>query len=333
MTRLLLATALLLASTLSAASKTLDIYWADVEGGAATLIVTPAGESLLVDTGNPRPDDRDAKRAFEAAKLAGLSKIDYLLITHFHGDHVGGLESLLKMIPIGKFLDHGDSVEDNAGWKTYLKLSEGKRRSVKPGDRIPLKGVDLRVVAAHGAHIAKPINGGGANAAICKDAQLGKPDPTDNAQSAGFLLSMGKFQFLDLGDLTWNKEHDLVCPQNLLGTVDLYQVTHHGLDQSSAPQLVWSVKPLVAIMNNGPRKGGHKQVFETLRKSPGLQDVWQIHWSEVADKEQNSPEQMIANMTPTAECKGHWMKVSVEPNGKFTVTNGRNNFSKSYQAR
>ena len=217
MTRLLLAIGLLLASALSAASKTLDIYWADVEGGAATLIVTPAGESLLVDTGNPRPDDRDAKRAFEAAKLAGLSKIDYLLITHFHGDHVGGLESLLKMIPIGKFLDHGDSVEDNAGWKTYLKLSEGKRQSVKPGDRIPLKGVDIRVVAAHGAHIAKPINGGGANAAVCKDAQLGKPDPTDNAQSAGFLLSMGKFQFLDLGDLTWNKEHALVCPQNLLG--------------------------------------------------------------------------------------------------------------------
>jgi beta-lactamase superfamily II metal-dependent hydrolase len=315
------------------AAKTLDIYWADVEGGAATLIVTPSGESLLVDTGNPRPDDRDAKRVFEATKLAGLSKIDYLLITHFHGDHVGGLESLLKMIPIGKFLDHGDSVEDNAGWKNYQKLSAGKRQSLKPGDRIPLKGVDIRVVAAHGNRIEKAINGGRANADACKDAQLGKPDPTDNAQSAGFLLSMGKFQFLDLGDLTWNKEHELVCPQNLLGTIDLYQVTHHGLDQSSAPQLVWSVKPLVALMNNGPRKGGHKQVFETLKKSPGIQDVWQVHWSEVADKEQNSPETMIANMTPTAECKGHWMKVSVESNGKFTVTNGRNNFSKTYQAR
>ncbi|HZO57011.1 MAG TPA: MBL fold metallo-hydrolase [Bryobacteraceae bacterium] len=317
---------------LNAASSTLDIYWADVEGGAATLIVTPGGESLLVDTGNPRPDDRDAKRVFEAAKQAGLKKIDYVLITHFHGDHVGGLESLLKMIPVTKFLDHGDSVEDNAGWKTYLKLSEGRRQSLKPGHRIPLRGVDIRVVAAHGGRISKPINGGGANA-LCASAELKKPDPTDNAQSAGFLLSMGKFQFLDLGDLTWNKEHELACPENMAGAVDLYQVTHHGLDQSSAPQLVWAIKPQVAIMNNGPRKGGHSQVFETLKKSPGIQDVWQLHWSEVSAKEQNAPEQVIANMTPTAECKGHSVKVSVEKNGKYTVTNSRNGFSKTYQAR
>lgn len=319
-----------LAAVLPAAN--LDIYWADVEGGAATLIVTPSGESLLVDTGNPRPDDRDAKRVFEVVQKAGLKKLDYVLITHFHGDHVGGLEALLKMVPAGKLLDHGDSVEDNAGWKTYLNLSEGRRQSLKPGDKIPLKGVDIRVVASHGEHIAKAVNGAGANG-FCKDATLKQPDPTDNARSAGFVLSMGKFQFLDLGDLTWNKEHDLACPNNLAGLVDLYQVTHHGLDQSSAPQLVWAIQPQVAIMNNGPRKGGHKQVFETLKKSAGLQDVWQLHWSEVSDNEQNTSEQQIANTMPTAECKGHWMKVSVEKNGKYTVTNGRNGFSRTYQAR
>ena len=319
---------------LGIATAQLSIYHIDVEGGAATLIVTSSGESLLVDTGNPRPDDRDAKRIHEVAtRQAGLKKLDYVMITHFHGDHVGGLESLLKMMPAGKFLDHGDSVEDNAGWKTYQKLSTGKRQSLKPGDRIPLKGVDVRVVAAHGERIAKAINGGGPNDALCKDAQLQKPDPTDNARSAGFLLTFGKFQFLDLGDLTWNKENDLACPHNLVGVVDVYQVTHHGLDQSSAPQLIWAVKPQVAIMNNGPRKGGHTAVFETLRKSPGFQDVWQLHWSEVSTKELNTGEPMIANMTPTADCAGHWIKLVVQKDGKYTVTNSRNNFSKSYAAR
>jgi competence protein ComEC len=319
-------------TALSAASRTLDIYHIDVEGGAATLVVTPGGQSLLVDTGNPRPDDRDARRIHEAAKLAGLARIDYLLITHFHGDHVGGLEALLKMIPISKFLDHGDSVEDNAGWRTYRKLSEGKRQSLKPADRIPLGGVDIQVVAAHGERISKPVNKGGPNP-LCQDGQLKGEDPTDNARSAGFVLSYGKFQFLDLGDLTWNKEHSLACPVNMIGKVDIYQVTHHGLDQSSAPQLVWAAAPQVAIMNNGPRKGGHTAVFQTLKKSPGIQDVWQLHWSEVAEKELNTDGQMIANPTPTAECRGNFIKVSIEKNGAFTVTNSRNSFSKKYTAR
>jgi len=323
----------LLSSGLIAADGKLSIYHIDVEGGAATLIVTPAGESLLVDTGNPRPDDRDAKRIHEVAtKHAGLQKLDYVWITHFHGDHVGGLQSLVKMMPVGAYYDHGDSVEQNAGWTAYQKLVEGKRTSVKPGEKLPLKGVTLQVAAAHGNRLSKAINGGGANA-FCKDAKLKQPDPTDNAQSAGFLLTFGKFQFLDLGDLTWNKEHDLACPQNLVGKVDVYQVTHHGLDQSSAPQLVWAVQPQVAIMNNGPRKGGATSVFEILKKSPGIQDVWQLHWSEVAEKRFNSEEPLIANMTPTAECKGNWIKVVVEKNGKYTVSNSRNNFSKTYSSR
>jgi beta-lactamase superfamily II metal-dependent hydrolase len=328
-----LALMVLAAGVVGAATGKLEIYHIDVEGGAATLIVGPTGESLLVDTGNPRPDDRDARRIHEVAtKQAGLKRLDHVLITHFHGDHVGGLEALTKLMPVGKVLDHGESVEKNTAWTAYLRLAGDNRLWLKPGDTIPMKGVSIRVVASNGQHIQKPINGGGPNA-FCKDAKLKDEDHTDNAQSAGFLLTFGKFKFLDLGDLTWNKENALACPNNLVGTVDVYQVTHHGLDQSGAPQLVWATKPKVAIMNNGPRKGGHVSTLDSLKKSPGLEDIWQLHYSEVASNEQNTSEQMIANPTPTAECKGHWVKVSVDKNGTYTITNSRNNFSKTYKAK
>jgi beta-lactamase superfamily II metal-dependent hydrolase len=321
------------AGVLGAAAGKLEIYYIDVEGGAATLIVGPTGESLLVDTGNPRPDDRDARRIHEVAtKQAGLKRLDHVLITHFHGDHVGGLEALSKLMPITKFLDHGESVEKNTMWTNYQRLTGVNRLWLKPGDTIPMKGVSIRVVASNGQRIMKPMRGGGPNP-LCSDAKLKEEDHTDNAQSAGFLLTFGKFKFLDLGDLTWNKEHALACPQNMIGTVDLYQVTHHGLNASNAPQLVWAVKPKVAIMNNGPRKGGAVEALEILRKSPGLEDIWQVHYSELASQEQNTAEQMIANPTPTAECKGHWIKVSVEKSGAYTVSNSRNGFSKNYKAK
>jgi competence protein ComEC len=325
-------------STLFAA-KDLEIYWIDAEGGASTLIVTPAGQSLLVDTANRTPDDRDAKRIFAAAQLAGLKKIDILLTTHFHGDHIGAMPALAKLIPIEMYMDHGESIEiarPNVAtlYHAYEELSAGKRRILKAGDRIPMKGVDIQVIMSAGQAIVDPLKSAGAKNPACADFKKHDADvDPDNDQSVGFLLRYGKFSFLDMGDLTWNYEQKLVCPSNLIGHVVLYQTTHHGLDRSNSPQFVWAIKPVVAVMNNGPRKGGQASVFETLRKSPGLEDIWQGHLALMTPKEVNAPEQMIANMEPTADCKGNLLKASVDSQGRFTLTNLRNNFSKAYQSK
>jgi len=331
--------ALMAAAAPGGAARTLDIYWIDAEGGASTLMVSPKGDSLLIDTANRRPDDRDAKRIFQVAKLAGLEKIDTVVTTHYHGDHLGGLEALSKMIPIGVYVDHGESVELDRPkaaetYKAYVALTQGKRRSVKPGDTLPFGGAKVIVVAAGGKVIDKPLPGGGRNDKLCKDVVQKAPDvDPENNQSVCVVVSYGKFQLLDLGDLPWPYEIPLVCPLNRIGTVDVYQTTHHGLDRSGAPQVVWAVKPRVAIMNNGPKKGGPPSTFEILRKSPGLEDIWQGHLALGTPKEINTKEEMIANLEPTETCAGNWLKVSVAANGKYTVTNGRNGFRKSYEAR
>lgn len=321
------------------ASKNLEIYWIDAEGGAATLIVSPSGESLLVDTANRTPDDRDAKRIMAAVEKAGLKKLDYVLTTHFHGDHYGALQALAKLIPIGAFLDHGDSVELSRPnvqtmFKAYTDLAGAKRKSLKAGEKIPLKGVDIQVIMSHGQPIAKALKGAGQKNASCADFKEAKPetDP-DNDMSLGFLLKFGKFDFIDMGDLTWNFEQKLVCPNNLIGTVDLYQTTHHGLDRSNSPQFIWAIQPKVAVMNNGARKGGPASVFETLRKSPGLEDIWQGHLALGTPKEVNTDEKMIANLGPTQGCEGHLLHLSVAPDGKYTLTNARTGFSKTYQSK
>ena len=338
--RFLIPFLLILASlSLQAATKNLEIYWIDAEGGAATLIVSPAGQALLVDTANMTPDDRDAKRILAAAHQAGLTHIDFLLTTHFHSDHIGALQALAKLIPIDLYLDHGDSVElarpnVAAAYKAYQELSAGKRRILKAGDRIPLKGVDVEVLMSAGQAITKPLKGAGAKNPACADFKEHTPeqDP-DNDQSVGFLLKYGKFDFLTMGDLTWNYEQKLVCPNNLIGTVDLYQTTHHGLERSNSPQFVWAIQPTVAVMNNGARKGGPASVFEILRKSPGLQDIWQGHLALGAPKEVNADENQIANLEPGAQDKAHLLKASVAPDGKFTLTNYRTNFSKTYNSK
>jgi competence protein ComEC len=340
--RVITCAAVILFSTLcwGAEDRDLQIFFVDVEGGAATLIVTPSGESLLADTGSPLPDDRDAKRIFSAAQAAGLKKLDYVLITHFDRDHSGGVPALSKLIHIGKYLDHGDSIETQAKvdaerWQAYVAASHGKRTTMKPGDSIPLKGVRLTVVSSNGEVLAEPMNGGKANAALCANPQVKEPDLTENARCLGFVLSFGKFKFLDLGDLTWDKEMALACPVNKLGRVSLYQATMHGFynDRSGAPAHISAIQPQVVIVNNGPRKGLLQPAYERIMQIPGLEDVWQSHLSLANDAQHNTSNDKIANLEATAECRGSVLKVAVHADGRYTVTNLRNGFSKTYTVR
>ena len=320
------------------AADSLDIYWIDVEGGAATLIVTPGGDTVLVDAGWPGFEGRDMKRIKSVlGEQAKASKIDYFITSHFHRDHVGGLPQLAAEVPIGKFVDHGDSVEQERPngmklWQSYLSVAKGKRMTAKPGDELPLSGAGLTFVTARSRVLDKPLKPSGPNP-LCNGAKLMDEDTGENGKSVGFILSRGGFEFLDIGDLTWNVEHTLGCPENLLGEIDLYQVTHHGLANSGAPQHLWATKPRVAVMNNGPRKGGAPEAFETISKSPGLEDIWQVHRSLETDDAHNTNKKMIANFEETDDCKGHWIKASVAEDGSYTITNGRNNFSKTYKAR
>jgi len=244
------------------------------------------------------------------------------------------------MIPIVKFYDHGDSIEAGNGpqtaklWSDYQSISEGKRVIVKPGDKIPLQGMDVIVVSANGEVIRKPINGGGSNE-FCKDAKPKDTDKTENGRSAGFLLTYGKFKFLDVGDLTWDREMMLACPANKVGTVTLFQATHHGFVNgfSGAPALVWAIKPQVVVVNNGPRKGLEGDAWDTITKISGLEDTWQLHRALKNDAAHNTADAQAANLEETADCKGGWIKASVSKDGKITITNSRNNFSKSYTAR
>lgn len=325
------------ATSLHAQTRNLEIYWTDVEGGASTLIVTPAGQSLLVDAG--WAGDRDPQRILQTAKAAGVSKIDILITTHYHADHVGGTPALAKLIPIEKFYDHGESIDAStpAGgqlYDAYKAAADGKRVTAKPGDKLPLRGVDVTVVSADGRVIGKPINGGGTNA-LCADAKQKDADKTENSRSVGFLLAYGKFKFLDLGDLTWDKEMMLACPVNQLGTVTLFQASHHGFTngQSGAPALVWAVKPQVVIVNDGARKGFVADSYDEMTKIPGVEGIWQVHRSLLSDAAHNTSEEMTANLEEGDADRALGIKVSVAKDGTFTVTNLRNNFSKTYMSR
>lgn len=333
---ILVASALGFAAWAAAAAPNLQIYFVDVEGGQATLIVTAAGQSMLVDAGWPGFDGRDAARIEAAARLAGLQRIDYLLMTHYHLDHVGGIEPLLERLPVGCFVDHGENTETGksaeALSESYRRaLRKGRRLTVRPGDRIPLRGAEVLVLAARGELIRKPLPGAGAPNPFCEGVAPKAEDATENARSVGFLLTYGKFRFLNLADLTWNKELELVCPHNRVGTVDAYLVNHHGLNLSNAPPLVRVIAARVAILNNGATKGGSPEVLRLIRESPGLEDHWQLHFALAAGAQDNAPAERIANLD--AQCQGHWLKLTAEPGGAFLVTNGRTGESKAYPPR
>ena len=319
--------------TLAGAARPLEIYFIDVEGGQATLIVDPRGPSLLVDTGWNDFDGRDAGRIVSAARAAGLKRIDYVLITHYHRDHVGGVPELARQIKIGTFVDHGPNMEDSDDtrklYADYEKaIGQSKHLVMKPGDRLPFKGIQVQILTAAGEHISSALPGADQPNPLCASEPEAKTDATENARSLGILVSYGEFRFIDLGDLTKRKEQELVCPNNLVGTVDLYLTTHHGLFQSNARAIVEALHPRVAIMNNGPHKGGSKEAWETVHNSPGLEDLWQLHYALDSDKEHNVPEMFIAN--PTEKCEGKYIKVTTERDGSFTVSNSRNDYRKMY---
>jgi competence protein ComEC len=336
--------ALLVPPAVRAQSRTLDIYWVDVEGGAATLMIAPSGESLLVDAGW-EVGDRDARRIFAVAQQAGLKRIDYFVLSHFHADHEGGLPALAKLMPIGRCFDRGDFIEPaNQRWRDgYLSVCGDRRTILKAGDRIPLKGVQVDIVASDGELLAKPINNGGKPNPLCATAENKPRDVAENYRMVGELFTFGKFTFLDLADLDWYMEMELACPVNKLGEVTVYQTGRHGaLDGAGAPGFLYAIKPQVVVVNNGPRKGlggpspGQQKAatvhYERIAKSPGIEGIWQGHLS-LFDTQHNANPEMIANLEDTAECQGHWLKASVESDGKFTVTNGRNGFRRTYQAR
>ena len=282
-----------------------------------------------------------SERIAAAAKVAGVSKIDFLLITHYHGDHVGGVTEVAKRVPIGTFIDHGPSAEQTLNvpqsYATYLSVRDtGQHQHIvaKPGLKLRIRGIDVQVVSAATELISKPLPGGGAANPLCSEFQPKDEtkDPLlagENAQSVGTVISLGKFRMVDFGDLTWNHEHGLACPRNLIGSVDLYLTTHHGQNISGLPMLVHALHPRAAVMNNGAKKGGASDTFQILHKSPGLEDLWQLRYA-VDAKDLNSPDQLIANPDETT---AYYIKVTARPDGSFTVTNSRNGYHKDYGPR
>src|SRR5579864_9693295 len=335
--------------------RTLDVYFIDTEGGQATLFVSPSGESMLVDTGfagnqgmpeatatnsSGAPITRDADRISAVFKQAGVTVLDWMVISHYHGDHVGNAAELANRIPVRHFVDHGPfSVElqpgRSAAFLAYTAVRDKARAIVaKPGDKIPVAGLDVEAVSSAGELITGPMQGApgaGLPNPLCRDAKLKEQDPTpENFESVGIVVRYGNFRLLDLGDLTWNQEHGLVCPNNLLGTFDVLHTTRHGDPHSGAPQLVHAIGARVAVMNNGERKGGDPEYWQIVHKAPGLQDFWQIHRSAAGGADHNSPEQFLANLNEVDH--GHYIKMSVRPDGSFSMTNERNGFTKDYPA-
>jgi competence protein ComEC len=330
-------TLLMLASLLAAGSaspKVLRIFAIDVEGGQATLIVAPSGDSLLVDAGWAGFNGRDADRIVSAAKIAGVSKIDYLITTHYHTDHVGGVPQLAARIPIGTFVDHGPNIQDSpdasGAYDAYLAaVGKSQRKIVKPGDRFELGEADVQVLSAGGEVITKPVAGGGEKNSNCGVDPRPEEDFRENAQSVGILITFGRFRFLDLGDLTRKRELKLACPLNLVGNVDLFLVSHHGYSESNSKALVWGVQPRAAILNAGSHKGGIPLAWQIVHGSPRMSDIWQLHYPVDAGPNNNSPEPLIANPEGQVD-SGHYISVSALEDATFTVVNSRNKFSKTY---
>jgi competence protein ComEC len=331
--------ALVLLTTVAVAQpKKLRVFFFDVEGGQSTLFITPAGESLLVDTGWPDNDGRDADRIVSVAKQAGLDHLDYVLITHFHTDHVGGVPQLVARIPVRTFIDHGSNRETTdastvQGFEAYQKVlaeTHSRRINPKPGDVLPVKGIHAEVISEDGNLIDHALPGAGEPNPFCAGAEQRPADQTENARSLGLLLTFGKLKLLDLGDLTWDKEMQLVCPANKLGRVDIYIISHHGWYQSSSPAMVDALHARVAIMDNGAKKGGSTPTLETIAKAPGLETLWQLHYSDEGGAAHNTKPEYIAN--PEGPDAGNPLELTASPDGSFAVYNPRTKATRNYPA-
>lgn len=319
------------------AAKSLDIYVIDVEGGKSVLLVSPSGESMLFDAGWPASNTRVAStdRMVEVAKAAGLRRIDNLVISHFDIDHIGDVPALVEKFPVGHIFDHGEMQTSNAQAKQRFAAYAAVRDKIghtvlKPGDKVPVKGVDIEVLSAAGKLITKPLGKNAGPNPLCQsNPQLPElaTDFEDN-QSIGLLITEGKFRMLDLADLEAHHSHDLMCPVNLIGQVSVYNVNVHGQFKGIAPELAGALRAPVMIQANGARKGADAGTWPVLRAAPGLKDVWQLHTSLNAGKDANPPDDFIANLEPSDGFK--WIKISAAKNGTFTVTNTRNGFSKKY---
>jgi beta-lactamase superfamily II metal-dependent hydrolase len=365
-TALLLGTALLSFAAVSAEAQTrttLDIYVVDVEGGNATLFVNPAGESLLIDTGNLNGAVRDAERIVAAARDARLTRIDRLITTHWHADHYGGMEELEKRIPIGEYMDHGPNQQPAEAADRFLSqvypqlVAKAKRTILKAGDKIAMRDMDITVVTSNGETIQnRPLRGAGRINPACAAFVAGQNNIEDPL-SVGIHVNFGRFRTLHVGDITKNKERDLMCPNNPIGTIDVFLGLHHGQASSNSPVIVHALQPRVGIMNNGTRKGGEPETMMTIFSSPGFEDLWQIHFSQLSGQDYTQPGMFIANLideplqampvqpvlaaalgpnpppAPVHNGPANYIKVSARTDGSYTIVNQRNGFTKTYQPR
>lgn len=319
----------------------LQIYFIDVEGGAATLIITPAGESVLIDSGYPDNHGRDLDRIVHVAKNeAGLKRIDHAVVSHWHLDHYGNHAALAATFGIGAFWDRGipDDLAEDKNYPdritAYRAASQNKSTPLHVGDSLPLKSgktpLSVRVMTS-GREV---VTGEGEINPFADRHQAQPDDPSDNAASLSLLFALGDFRFLTCGDLTWNAEAKLVTPRNPIGKVDLFMVTHHGLPVSNNPALVLAVDPVVAVMCNGPKKGGAAQTMKTLREAESLQDWFQLHLNVDLDPALQAPPVFIANTSPTSDCKGQWVKATVAADGKsYTLQIGPEGVLHAYDTR
>ncbi len=330
-------------SPANAENSSLKVYFIDVEGGQATLFVTPGPHALLIDTGWEGNNGRDADRIVAAAHGAGLTRIDDVLITHFHQDHVGGVPQLLARIPVGTLIDHGVNREESdpathAVYVDYQKVlaSPGtpQRIIAHVGQVLPIAGMQVEVVSADGQLITKPLpdagTGAGSPNPACKQTEVRPTDQTENARSLGVVLHFGKTTLVDLGDLTWDKERLLMCPNNLLGHAEVYIVSHHGWDHSGSPAFVNGLSPRLAIMDNGGTKGGSPAAWQTIQYSPGLEDLWQLHYAEASGPLYNVPDERIANLKGGAD--GNELVLTVTRDGTLSVFSARTGATRTYPA-